>query len=187
MPMCADWVKGGFNKGTMAQWLLPVLLSGKKLPLQLSARSQTIQFLLEHLQCIFRCCHRTGAQSKSISKSVFVWALQVDHLAFQQPSFSLSHNLHWFLQIEVMGTSFSLTGILGWGVWCEAGTPCSSRRTSVAKLSLPIFNHCTWGGTSLFYASLTSISHNVASSIQPQIGPLFSQISDGSQCSVVQF
>ena len=48
-------------------------------------------------------------------------------------------NPHLVLQPEIMGTSLPGPGILGWGAWCGAGIPHSSRGTSAAKVYLPIF------------------------------------------------
>ena len=43
-----------------------------------------------------------------------------------------------------MGNSLPGTKTLSWGFWCEAEAPCSSGYTSVAKISLQIFNHHKW-------------------------------------------
>lgn len=64
-------------------------------------------------------------------------ALQEECLGFQLPSISLNHNLHWYSQSEVMGTSIRSIETLGWGV---AGTPHFSREISTANISLLIFN-----------------------------------------------
>ena len=61
----------------------------------------------------------------------------------QKSFISLSQNSCLFLQPEVMG-DLSGTGTLGWGAWCEPGTPCSSEGTSTSEIPLPIFICHTW-------------------------------------------
>ena len=51
LPASSVW--GGLSKGTM---VLPVLFSGRRLPLQFSPKSQTIQFLPIYPQCLSSCC-----------------------------------------------------------------------------------------------------------------------------------
>ena len=45
--------------------------------------------------------------------------------AWGSSSFFCQFKLHWFLQPKVMGTYLPVTGTLGWGAWCGAGTPPS--------------------------------------------------------------
>lgn len=59
-------------------------------------------------------------------------------------SVSLSQNPSWFLQSEVLRTSCPCIGTLGRGVWCVAGTPHSTGRTSAYKTSFPIFICHSW-------------------------------------------
>ena len=116
-----------------------------------------------------------SSQRVSPSKSV-CGPFKRDCLGLQKPFLSLSLNLHWFIQPEVMGTSLPGTGILAWRAWCWAGTPHNSGWTFADKKSFPIFicHMWVWDQTILglcpSYQSWCSLFNS------PGVGFLFSQI-----------
>ena len=81
-----------------------------------------------------------GSLSKSVCRP-----FKRNCLGSHKPSISISHNPHWFLQPEVIETSFPGTETLGWGSWCGAETLASLGSTSAVEISLPIFICHTWG------------------------------------------
>ena len=75
--------------------------------------------------------------SEEVSLSESVWGpFKRNSLGFQKPWISLSL---WFSQPKVMGLLFVSVDPWAWGAWCGAGKLHSSRGTSAAKISLPIF------------------------------------------------
>ena len=61
-----------------------------------------------------------------------------------EASISLSHNLHWFSEPKVMGTSLPGTGTLGWEPGVALGLLALHEGTSTIEISLLIFNGHTW-------------------------------------------
>ena len=65
-------------------------------------------------------------------------------LGLKQPSMSPGWNLHWFSQPEVIGTSLSSIGTLGWGAQYGSQMSCFLVGTFTIKISFLIFNCHTW-------------------------------------------
>lgn len=73
MHLPASSVEEGLKK---AQWPLPELLSGRKLPLQLSSWCQTMKFFSLCSWCLLNCCLSTGTQGNWVQVSPYMGPLR---------------------------------------------------------------------------------------------------------------
>ena len=106
---------------------------GESCPIQLLPQCHTTRFFL-----ICPWCFSTGTQSKCVWVSPCPSPRTPEAQWLQKLSVSLSQNLNWFLQAEVMETSFPGSGTLGWWEnWCGAGTPYSSEGNFEASQDIP--------------------------------------------------
>ena len=128
-PLLALWGQGSAKE----QRPLSALISGRKLPLQLSLSFQATQF---HPICPW--CPSAGWKSEQVSLSKPVFGSLRESPEAAAALHSLSHSSCWFLQPGGLGTSF-----LGWGFPCGAGTLQSSGGTPTAEMYFPVFNHHT--------------------------------------------
>ena len=90
---------------------MPALPSGRKLPLQLSPWHQIIQVLTLYFCHLLSCCPSARAQNEWVWVSPYTGPLR-DTPEIPGSFVSFSHNLHWFLQPEVLETSPPGTGTL---------------------------------------------------------------------------
>lgn len=90
---------------------------------------------------LFSCCLSIGSQNDSVY--VCEHAL-LRNIWDSSSLLSLSHNLHWFLQTEIMENSLYCNTRM------KAEPPRVSGGTSEAEIYFLIFNHHTWYGVCLF-------------------------------------
>lgn len=124
------------------QWSLPVLLSGRKPPFQLSPWYQTTQFLPLCPWYLFICCSNNGAQR--------YWVWVILHTGLSRgtawDSSILYHTQPQYL-LDFAGRRYGKFSFWHWNPGCGAlygaGTPYSSGGTSAAEISLWILI-CIW-------------------------------------------
>ena len=146
------------------QWPLSALLSGRKLLLQFSSWCQVHLDSSPIVPILFELLPKHWSSEKWVQVSPYMgsfrgnaWILKV--------FISLSQNPRWVLHPEIVGTSLSGTGTLGWGLGVVLGHSGSSRGSSAAKISLLILTAICAGGTSSFLVSTPPTSLQVAASL----------------------
>lgn len=145
------------------QWLPPASPPMRKLPLQSSTCSQTLQFL-PLCPCAFWAAvlaleFRVSESVRGNPSAVHLRGVPGTPAALV----SLFHNLHWFSTPEFAKTSTPRNRTLGWVAWCGQGTHHSSRGPLLPRCPFPFLSHMHV--TSPFHISVPSTSLEVAYSV----------------------
>ena len=165
--LCADSLEKG-------QWLLPTFPSGNKIfpSSRFDARHFSSSLYTTGAFSGYPSCYWS---SEGVNLSEFMHGFFKGNCLVVQKFLPLTQSPLVF-HLEIMRTYFLGTGILGWGPWCGAGTPCSQ---DIPPKFLSTIQGC---GTSPFCISTPPISLDGCGCFNSVVIRLpFNLISDGAE------